>query len=96
MGGVGRVVDYWCFVLIINLLPVLRMTQDGTRLARRPFYLFIFGLEDRRTSERGRRANFDETVEIIVHEKEILCLNPADRRGKLVSQQLGENHIASC
>jgi hypothetical protein len=81
--------------LVVNLLRVLCVTEDRTSAADRVVSSLVFGLErpSGHAGESGGGSNFDETLEVVDSEEEVLSLNPPDRRGELVGKEFYEDDI---
>ena len=60
------------------------------------FIVFRFERLCCHTSENRRWTKFDEMLEVVRGEKEILCFNPAHWRRKLVGKPLDEDGVGEC
>jgi hypothetical protein len=66
--------------MIINVLRVLGMAKDSTRVGNRIVLIFVLRFES------WRRTNFDEQLESEVFEEVVLGLDPSHGRSKLISE----------
>ena len=99
-GGVsGFICSSFCLrlvlKLIVDLLRVLGMAVDDPTVGNGVILGLELGLEGARghARQRGRGADLDEPFKAVVVEKEVLGLDPPNRRSELVCEELNEDDV---
>ena len=81
--------------LVIDLLCVICMAKDCTSMADQVVPSLIFGLEHSggHAGKSGGGSNLDKALKVMESEKDVLCLNPPHRGGKLISEEFNEDNV---